>query len=109
MTMRTLTIALAAMLASPAPLAAQMAPSDLRTAPVVIGDLNLASAPGMKTLERRVARALEEVCSSYVNAVELGEEMQVTKCRRTARADFDRQLAARQFGSVTVLAMRGDR
>ena len=107
--MRTLTIALAAILVSPTPLAAQPAPSDLPTAAVVVGDLDLASAPGMKTLERRVARALENVCSSYASAIDPIDELRITDCRRVARADFDSQLAARRGRSVTVLAMRGQR
>lgn len=107
--MRNLTLALAAILATPAPLAAQAAPSGLPTAAVVVGDLDLASASGHKMLERRVARALEDVCSSYANAVDQSQEMRVTQCRREARADFDRHLAARRAGSVTVLAMRGHR
>jgi UrcA family protein len=107
--MRTLTIVLAAILACPASLAAQSSPSDLPTAPVVIGDLDLASAPGHKVLERRVARALEAVCSSYANAVEPSDQLRITQCRREARADFDRQLAGRRGGSVTVLAMRAQR
>ena len=97
--MRNLLIAAAAMAAVSAPLAAQPG-TDISviaapTAGFSIADLNLTSRHGQQALARRLAGAIEAVCGSYANAVELADQDRITDCRRSARAEADLQLANR--------------
>jgi UrcA family protein len=60
-------------------------------------DLDLSTPAGVKTLHRRVARALEAVCGSYEGANTVGMEDEadrITKCRNGNRALVDSQVAA---------------
>lgn len=62
---------------------------------VSYADLNLATAEGQATLERRIASALEEVCQT--NAIRTGTRVQsrdARKCMDEARAKSKKQVAA---------------
>ena len=61
---------------------------------VAIGDLNLASADGQRMLARRIGHATELACGSYAGARENYELEAIDDCRRLARADVKRQVAA---------------
>ena len=99
--MRTSTIIAATFLLSVGAVATAQSPivvnadSDVPTARVMIGDLNLASAAGQRTLHRRLASAIEGVCGSYANRVDLAEDMLIHQCRDAAQAQANRQLATR--------------
>jgi UrcA family protein len=66
------------------------------TARIMIGDLNLTSSKGQRTYKRRLAAALETVCGSYENAVEMSDENRITDCRHDATAQAHGQLAEHQ-------------
>lgn len=65
-----------------APLYAAPPANGART--VVIADLNLASAAGREQLERRIGRAVNEVCGRIVHT-ELRAANDVRRCRAEAR------------------------
>ena len=90
----------ASLLALPAAGLAQRTPTALVTAPanqimVSYADLDVASAAGKRTLNRRLGGAIEQVCGSFANAREYSDEERVTQCRSAAWASATRQLADR--------------
>jgi UrcA family protein len=90
----TLTLAvIAAIAASPA--AGQQAAAD-PVARVAIGDLDLASAAGQRMLARRIGQATERVCGSYLGTRHYYEVDAIDQCRRHARSEVRRQVAAIQ-------------
>jgi UrcA family protein len=66
------------------------------TARIAVGDLNLASSAGQRVYLRRLGLALESVCGSYANAVEMTDENRITDCRHAATTQVQRQLAEHQ-------------
>lgn len=88
----TLTISIiAAMIATPA--ASQQADTD-PVERIAIADLDLGSAEGRRLLTRRVGRATELACGSYAGVRENAEIDGIDQCRRRARAEVERQVAA---------------
>jgi UrcA family protein len=81
-------LAAAALLAAPA-LAAD---PGARTAKVRHADLDLSTAQGRATLNRRIAAATEAVCGSYAGA-SVDEQDAIGRCRADAR----RQVAAQRI------------
>jgi len=69
---------------------------ELPTERVRVSDLDLASAEGQRTLERRIRAAIEKVCSPpEAEPVEkLRSRLKLEKCQEEARASVARQLAA---------------
>lgn len=88
--MRTTILIAALFSATAAPaIAADVAPAATR---IHIADLDLASPSGKAMLDRRVGRALENVCGSYAT-VEADMQQQIQACRAATRAQIDRTLA----------------
>ncbi|HXG99761.1 MAG TPA: UrcA family protein [Sphingomicrobium sp.] len=89
--MRTVIIATLALLSATAASAQQAnAPTDV----VRFADLNLHSDIGKRELAKRIARATEAVCGSYAGLREDSEIVAVDDCRREARVEGERRLAA---------------
>jgi UrcA family protein len=89
------TLAFVAALAAAIPATAQ----DTRA--VRYDDLNLASAQGMKILERRIDGAARQVCgASYDYRQTLTLEAATRKCVVAAKARAKSELAARDIGVV---------
>lgn len=65
------------------------------TASVTVADLDLVSSHGQRTLARRVADAVEQVCGSYANAPEQADQTRIRDCRQAAMTDAQRQIAGR--------------
>lgn len=65
---------------------------DMRTAKVSHADLDLGSAEGRATLDRRIARATENVCGSYAGAT-VEEQDAIAGCRAKAQRQIATQLA----------------
>ena len=84
-------IMLAAALSVSTPVAAEPVP----TAFVTISDIDLASGSGQRTLSRRIAAAVEQVCGSYANAREQYEQMQLDACRAKAMTSAREQVASK--------------
>lgn len=61
---------------------------------VAVGDLDLASADGLRMLARRIGQATELACGSYAGTREYYEIDAIDQCRRDARAEVKRQVAA---------------
>ncbi len=61
---------------------------------IFVADLDLGSADGRRLLTRRVSRATELACGSYAGAREDAEIDAIDQCRRRAKADVERQVAA---------------
>ena len=88
----TLTMAvIAAIAASPA--TGQKADADPVTR-MAIGDLDLATAAGRRMLARRIGQATELACGSYAGKREYYEVDAIDQCRRRARIEVKRQVAA---------------
>lgn len=97
--------AAAAVAASVVTLGIGTAPAHAETVNVAVryGDLDLSSAQGAATLDRRIARAAETICgpSSRVN------QFKVQSCRRTVIASAQKDVRLVQAKqSSTVLAAR---
>ena len=74
---------------------ATTAPAFAETKAVTYADLNLATVEGQEALERRVTRALEEVCQA--NEVRTGTRMRSSdarRCMREAKVNAKKQVAA---------------
>jgi UrcA family protein len=84
-------------------LALLMAPAtETPSVRVAYSDLNLASAAGAATLERRIAHAVETVCPAPVTR-QLAEIQAVDACRRAAF----RQIAAQLAGAPVDFILAG--
>lgn len=70
------------------------APQSGRTVTIRHADLDLSSATGRATLDRRLAAATEQVCGSYAGA-DQDEAMAIQRCRTAVARDVSRQLAVR--------------
>lgn len=68
------------------------APNGDKLRAVRYADLDLATSGGRATLDRRIAIALESVCGSYANLL-AEEQIEVTRCRRDAKAKLAPKLA----------------
>lgn len=66
---------------------------DGHTAKVRYADLDLSSAQGRATLDRRIAAATEQVCGSYAGAIN-NEERDIAHCRADAGRKIATQVAA---------------
>ncbi len=86
------------------PVAAQV---ELETRVVAVADLDLASDAGLQALDRRLTRAVVEVCGT-ASDVDLAGKNDVRDCRvRTlaeARAQGDVRIAARNADAIRVAA-----
>jgi UrcA family protein len=89
---KTFLSAFAAMgLAATSPVqAAEHADSSIR---IDYSDLDLGKTKDVRTLERRVARALERLCGSYAVAHDMVEIEMIDKCRAEAKRGVEPQLA----------------
>lgn len=93
------------------PLAAMAAPvaaqADLETRVVAVADLDLASDSGRQALNRRLTRAVIEVCGA-ASDVDLAGKNDVRACRnRTlaeARAAGEQRIAARSADVIRIAA-----
>ena len=69
-------------------------PAHAQSVKVAIGDLDLTSAKGKRTLERRIARASAAVCTSGLAHLDIGVLRSERRCRevtfRAARAEMAR-------------------
>jgi UrcA family protein len=74
-------------------LAALSTPASAETVSIVVpyGDLNLSSAKGMATLERRVERAIDRICGNDSRPLHLAAAQQ--QCADAAKASADAQIA----------------
>jgi UrcA family protein len=95
---------LIALAAIASPVAAQ---AELETRVVAVADLDLASDAGRRALDRRLTRAVVEVCGT-ASDVDLAGKNEVRDCRvRTladARAQGDVRIAARKPDAIRVAA-----
>ncbi len=66
------------------PLLAQSAP----TARIAHGDLNLASAAGVKALDRRIARAIDQVCEPQAGYAAIYLDRAEDECRTVQQAQI---------------------
>jgi UrcA family protein len=86
---------------------AVLASEEITTSKVSYSDLNLATEAGQSTLNRRLARAVDDVCgSSYSN--DLSEVRHVAKCRREAWRGTRTQVALAVMSAKRRLASRDD-
>jgi UrcA family protein len=80
--------------------------AETRSVRVSYADLNLASNPGQRILERRIASAAVTVCE-IEDSRELALSTATNSCRTdavdTARPAFEAAVAAARHGTVTVL------
>ena len=102
-----LSLLLSALVATPA-LAAPEAPAQNRIV-VSTADLDLASAAGQRTLDRRLAHAMIEACGTESN-IDLAGSNTVRSCRvetaKSIAADRDRIVQLASKGTAIVLASR---
>ena len=103
--MRNLTLALVVIAAVAAAPAAGQSNTD-PVERVVVSDLDLASADGQRLLARRIGRAIELVCGSYYGIRENFEIDAIDQCRRHAKAEVERQVAAIDRQQRTLSASR---
>ena len=85
-----------------------LVPTDIdqpRTAHIEYGDLNLASAAGQNTLDRRVKTALNMVCGDWQEGT-LAQRKRSRQCRNRAMAQIvpQRQAAIEQADRVRLAA-----
>lgn len=71
---------------------ARAADPEVPTVKVRHADLDLASAKGRATLDRRLAAATENVCGSYSNTT-FEEQERITACRAQVRQQVATQIA----------------
>ena len=83
------------------------AQDDLMSVEVQIGDLNLASDAGKAQLNRRVFRAMGEICGQAPRALALTEGY--TTCRTEVLADADAKIAALKGPTVRIALARRPR
>jgi len=98
-------IAAAAMLSAPAlaqPVIVNGAPTDLPSVRVSFADLNIGSAAGRSSLERRIDVAAAHVCSDAPARMGLDDTMSIRGCvvraKASGRRQIDTLLAARANG-----------
>jgi UrcA family protein len=92
--MKTVTaIATAALLALAAGVVSAQAQDEVRTASVSYADLDLTHASGRAVLQRRVAHAVDLVCSPRPSTRELGKMQAFRACREKAWTGANQQLA----------------
>ena len=85
-----------------------LANEDTQTRRVAYGDLDLGSEAGQKTLDRRLARAVDAVCGSP-NSADLDEVRSIAKCRKTAWQGTRMQVALATVSAKRRLASYDDR
>ena len=83
-------VAIAAIAAAPAAGQADADPVER----VTVSSLDLASADGRRLLARRIGLATELACGSYAGKREHHEIDAIDQCRRRAKAEVARQVAA---------------
>ena len=88
-----LAIAAATVLATVAGHAAAQDSSDARTVAVSYADLDLSRASGRATMERRIESAVQHVCPTPASTQDLTARHYSDKCRTTALAGAQHQLA----------------
>ena len=73
---------------------------------VSYADLNLGSQEGIAMLDRRIARAIRDLCGPYPGSPSWN--LQVRRCRAEARASAhpQRELALRNAGAIQVASYR---
>ncbi|MCY7271476.1 MAG: UrcA family protein, partial [Sphingomonas bacterium] len=91
--MRNLQLAIVAIAAIAAAPAAGQADAD-PVERVAVSSLDLASVDGRRLLARRIAQATELACGSYAGKREYYEIDAIDQCRRRAKAEVARQVAA---------------
>lgn len=89
----------ALLLATPA-----FAQDELMSVEVKIGDLNLASDAGKAQLNRRVVRAMGQICGQEPRALDLAEGY--ADCRTEVLADADAKIAALKGPTVRIALAR---
>jgi UrcA family protein len=107
MAFRTLAILTVAAGLASAPAFASQPESNLIA--VHSADLDLSTPAGVKTLHRRIARAMEAVCGSYEGNQTVGAETEaesITKCRAANRAVVDQRVAELVATSAWVASTR---
>jgi UrcA family protein len=91
---RIIAIATAALALTAFAGAAHAQETDAPTAKVSYADLDLSHANGRATLSARVNHAVDLVCGERPAPMELDRQAAYDRCRATARASADQQLAA---------------
>jgi UrcA family protein len=86
---------------------AVLASEEIVTKSVHYSDLDLASEAGQSTLNRRLSRAVNEVCGTAFIG-DLGEVRHVSKCRREAWRGTRTQVALAVMSAKRRLASRDD-
>ena len=107
---RTATIfvaAIAASLASAAPVTAADTLFEPTKRVVAYDDLDLTSAKGRERLETRVRMAVNSACG-YWDARSLTEKAMVDRCRKAARQQSEAQVAEAVRNAAVRLASRAD-
>ena len=89
------TFLFAAALSALVPAVPAQAQAQAVSQPVSSAGLDLGSPAGRARFQRRLAAAIEDVCGSYAGASHW-EQREIGRCRATARADIETQLAAMQ-------------
>ncbi|PSJ38812.1 UrcA family protein [Allosphingosinicella deserti] len=105
--MKTLTFALTLLAAIPAGATAQQPRPEAR---VPYGDLNLQTEAGVKTLDRRLARAVMAVCPDERGTVDMARKVAARRCIKDASASLsplrDRILAAQAAAEPQAVGTR---
>ena len=89
----------ALLLATPA-----FAQDEIMSVDVQIGDLNLASDDGRAQLNRRVVRAMGQICGEQPRSLDFIDSYKV--CRSEVMADADTKIAALQGPTVRIALAR---
>jgi len=66
-------------------------PQSASAARVTVRDLDLAHESDRNTLDRRIARAIEQLCPNAVPTGQIMPSLAARRCRIAARAQFDEQ------------------
>lgn len=74
------------------------------TVPVAKSDVTNGEASG--ALRNRIAKAIERVCGSYADVVNVEQFADISRCRRAALANADRQLTKLGTGVRTAARAR---
>ena len=100
--------AIAASLASVAPVIAADTMFEPTTRVVRYDDLDLASAKGRERLQARVRMAVNSVCGHSDGRRTLSEKMAAERCRKAARQQSEAQVAEAVRNAAVRLASRAD-
>jgi UrcA family protein len=76
-----------------------------RQATFRVGDLDMSRPADVRRFHRRLDIAVEQVCGSYANAVEITDQEDVTRCRTSANISAATQMAARPAPSIIAVAL----